>query len=93
MLGILLVLIIQGPFANGPKCNYNQTNQTDSVKNKENNSFIDDQKYFLFAVFFTVIFIIGGLLVLIFVNEKNGNQCYLKQLKINVLFIYIKISL
>ena len=70
MVGILLVLVIQGPFSTGSGCITNatqvDTNEATSL------SFWANEKYVLFALLMTFIFVIGNVLLILFVEEKNS---------------------
>lgn len=76
MIGILLVLVIQGPFSTGSDCkNLNET----AVLNGEiikDESFWANEKYVLFAFIITFIFVLGNVLLILFVEEKNSKLKY-----------------
>ncbi|RNA28585.1 sodium-dependent lysophosphatidylcholine symporter 1-B-like, partial [Brachionus plicatilis] len=76
MIGLLLALVIQGPFVSGDS-NCIKLNETQfDFDNKTNQTNIDilsnwDQyKYTYIAIVMTVVFLAGSLPIVIFVNEK-----------------------
>ena len=72
MIGILLVLAIQGPFVQSPPCR-NSTevlNATEVVVVEP--GFLANQTYLIFAIFIALFFVIGNLLLVIFVKEVES---------------------
>ena len=77
MIGILMVLAAQSPFVESPPCKAypNESNSSliiESTSITQANTFWDDQIYVIFACLITIIFIIGNLLLIIFVKEIDG---------------------
>ena len=72
MIGLLLALAIQGPFATS-ECKYlNTSNITSNSTIVNELSFWDSDKYVIFAIILTVIYIFGNIMLIIFVKEKNS---------------------
>ena len=75
MIGILLALAIQGPFATS-ECKYrnndNSSNITSQSAVTNELSFWESEKYVIFAIILTVIYIIGNIMLIVFVKEKNS---------------------
>ena len=68
MIGTLLPLAVQGPFSQGLDCR-NSTNDTIDIELPTD--VFSRQKYAIFALIFSVLFAIGTLLLIFFVNEKS----------------------
>lgn len=80
MIGTLLPLAVQGPFSQGLDCR-NSTNDTIDIEILTD--VFSRQKYAIFALIFSVIFAIGTLLLIFFVNEKSIYR------NIKILFVII----
>lgn len=79
MIGILLALALQSPFVNAPKCKgLNETTSVNFYKNEttditSSSTFLESQVYVVFAIIITVVFLIGNMLLVLFVKEIDGN--------------------
>lgn len=77
MIGLLLALIIQGPFVSGDstctKLNETQSNFSYSnITTESQLSNWDHYKYTYIAIVMTVIFLAGSLPLVLYVKEKPG---------------------
>ena len=86
MIGLLLALAIQGPFALSESGNCNKTlNSSSSINTEEKssvNNIWESQKYAIIAIIISCFFALGNVLLIAFVNEK-GTFLYLLRLILN----------
>ncbi len=100
MVGVLLLLIIQIPLTNDLNLtclneNKTQSNETNFTNIRlsyttKTDDFWEDQKYFNFACIIATLFIVGNILLIIFVNEINGKLILVKDLTLTKILIQTK---
>lgn len=77
MIGILLALALQSPSVNAPKCKgLNETTNVTFYTDETTDitpTFLKSQVYVVFAMIITVVFLIGNMLLVLFVKEIDGN--------------------
>jgi hypothetical protein len=100
MVGVLLLLIIQIPLTNDLNLtclneNKTQSNETNFTNIRlsyttKTDDFWEDQKYFNFACIIATLFIVGNILLIIFVNEINGKLILVKDLTLTQILLQTK---